>query len=92
MTFAPPLAIPEEGVVAVTLAGHTVLAAGYAAPALAAEVEWLQLGPASADKVLQLRWRRNGDQPQATLDRAVMQVRPEADPHPGAERARVLAL
>ena len=93
-TFAPPLAVPAEGAVAVVLAGRTVLTAPYTAPSAEGGgpgAEWVQLGPASADRVLQLRWRRGGGAG-PTLDRAVLQVLPEADRHPGAERARVLAL
>lgn len=93
-TFSPPLAVPAEGVVAVVLDDRTVFTALYAAPSIEGEgggTEWAQLGPASADRVLQLRWRR-GDPSGPVLDRAVLQVLPEADRHPGAERARVLAL
>ncbi len=98
-SFSPHLSIPAGGTVDVEAAhshadkGATVvLAAVYAerGPGLTAGPVWCQLHPANADKVLQLRWRR-GPPGRTIVERAVLQVRPETDTLPSAERARMLA-
>jgi hypothetical protein len=89
--LSPPVEIPRSGVVEISAGGALgrveYLLQGDGGPGPA----WAQLNPASAARVIQLRWQP-GAPGRAVVGRAVLHISPCADTRPGAERARILAL